>query len=118
MLFRSKAAGADAKKNPKSGDAAAIAAGKATWDGKCAVCHGATGMGDGLAGQGLPQKPANFHWKERWDTTSIGVKQWIIQNGVQGTGMAPLGLDENQSWEVLAYIESDFAPKADAPAAK
>src|SRR5688500_7873137 len=47
---KAKAAGADAKTNPKKGDAAAIAAGKAQYDAKCVTCHGATGHGDGIAG--------------------------------------------------------------------
>ena len=108
-----KAAKADAvTKNPKSGDAAALAAGKTHYDTKCASCHGATGMGDGMVGAALPQKPANFAWKERWDATSMGTKHWILLNGVQGTAMAPLGLTPDQAWEVLAYIELSFAPKA------
>ena len=101
----------DGKKNPKSGDAAAIAAGKATFEGKCAMCHGATGMGDGVAGAALPQKPANFAWKERWQATTIGAKHWVVMNGIQGTAMASLGLTDDQAWEVLAYIESSAAPK-------
>ena len=108
---KAKAAGADAKPNPKHGDAAAIAAGKAHYEGKCVVCHGATGMGDGVAGSALPQKPANFHWKERWDATTAGTKHWILLNGVQGTGMAPLGLTDDQAWEVLAYVDAEFASK-------
>ncbi len=108
-----KVAKADAiSKNPKSGDAAAIAAGKTHYDTKCASCHGAAGLGDGMVGQALPQKPANFTWKERWEATPIGTKHWILLNGVQGSAMAPLGLTPDQSWEVLAYIESAFAPKA------
>ena len=108
---KAKAAGADAKKNPKKGDAAAIAAGKTAYDTKCVTCHGATGMGDGIAGSALPQKPANFHDKARWDATSEGAKHWIVMNGIQGTAMAPLGLTDDQAWEVLSYIESEFAPK-------
>lgn len=103
---KAKAAGADAKPNPKAGDAAAIAAGKTHYDTKCASCHGATGMGDGMVGAALPQKPASFSWKERWDATSVGTKQWIVMNGVMGTAMAPLGLIDDQAWEVMAYIDS------------
>jgi mono/diheme cytochrome c family protein len=108
---KARAAGADAKTNPKKGDATAIAAGKALYDAKCVICHGATGLGDGVAGTALPQKPSNFHWKERWDHTSEGVKHWVLLNGIQGTGMAPLGLTEDQAWEVMAYLDSEFAGK-------
>lgn len=108
---KAKAAGADAKTNAKKGDATAIAAGKATYEAKCVACHGATGYGDGVAGQALPQKPSNFHWKERWDYTSDGVKHWILLNGVQGSAMAPLGLSDDQAWEMLAYLESEFVGK-------
>lgn len=108
---KAKAAGADAKTNAKKGDAAAIAAGKTLYDAKCVICHGATGNGDGVAGAALPQKPSNFHWKERWAFTSDGVKHWVLLNGIQGTGMAPLGLTEDQTWEVLSYIDSEFANK-------
>jgi len=105
-----KAANSDGP-NPKSGDAAAIAAGKATFAGKCTICHGVSGAGDGVAGASLPQKPSNFHDKVRWDTTSAGVKFWILKNGIQGSAMAPLGLSDDEAWQVLAYLESDFVGK-------
>lgn len=108
---KAKAAGADKEANPKKGDAAAIAAGKAQYEQKCVACHGATGMGDGVAGSALPQKPSNFHDKERWAYTTDGVKHWILLNGVQGTAMAPLGLTSDQAWEVLAFIDAEFASK-------
>ncbi|MFZ5478751.1 MAG: c-type cytochrome, partial [Myxococcota bacterium] len=108
---KAKAAGADAKTNAKSGDAAAIAAGKAHYETRCASCHGAAGKGDGVAGAALPQKPADFTDKDRWAFTSVGVKHWVTMNGIQGTAMAPLGLTDDQAWEVLAYIESEFAKK-------
>ncbi len=107
---KSKAAAADARPNPKAGDPAAIAAGKALYA-KCVTCHGASGAGDGIAGAALPQKPAQFNWKERWDATTIGTKHWIVSNGVSGTAMAPLGLTEDQAWEVLSYIDAELRSK-------
>ncbi len=105
---KAKAAGADSMENPKKGKAEAIAAGKAEYETKCVSCHGAGGDGMGIAGTALPQKPAQFTWDERWAATSIGVKHWSIMNGIQGTAMAPLGLTDDQAWDVLAYIESEF----------
>lgn len=72
-------------------------------------------MGDGIAGAALPQKPANFTWKERWDHTTSGTKHWIVMNGITGTGMSQFGLTDEEAWNTLAYIETTFAPKAEAP---
>lgn len=36
------------------------AAGKVKYDSLCATCHGATGMGDGVASSALNPKPRNF----------------------------------------------------------
>jgi mono/diheme cytochrome c family protein len=108
---KAKEAKASDKKNPKEADAAAQAAGKASYEAKCALCHGAAGKGDGVGGQALPQKPADFSWKERWDSTSIGEKHWVVINGITGTGMTPQGMTDDQAWEVLAYIQANFAPK-------
>ncbi len=105
-----KAAGADAKTNPKVADAAVLAAGKVQYE-KCQTCHGATGAGDGIAGAALPQKPAQFTWDERWAATSAGTKHWIVQNGIAATSMAPLGLTDDQAWEVLTYIEAELRKK-------
>jgi len=107
-----KAAKGDVAKSAKPADAAA---GKAKYDSLCSTCHGATGMGDGIAGAALPQKPANFTWKERWDHTTSGTKHWIVMNGITGTGMSQFGLTDEEAWNTLAYIETTFAPKAEAP---
>ena len=103
-----KAAGADGKENPHKGMPEAIAAGKSLYDTRCTTCHGALGIGEGIAGQALPQKPAQFAWKERWEATSVGTKHWVVLNGITGTAMAPLGLSEDEAWQVLAYAESEF----------
>ncbi len=109
---KAAAAGADATKaNPKAGNAEAIAKGKAHYSAKCVACHGAEGRGDGVAGAALPQKPSNFHWKERWEATSVGVKHWVLKNGIQGSAMAPLGLSDDEAWELLAFIEAEFVGK-------
>ncbi|MSQ04018.1 MAG: c-type cytochrome [Myxococcales bacterium] len=105
-----RAAGADAKTNPKAGDAAASAAGRLQYE-KCQTCHGTTGAGDGIAAAALPQKPAQFTWDERWAATSVGTKHWAVVNGIAGTSMGPLGLSEDQAWEVLTYIEAELRKK-------
>ena len=107
-----KAAGADKTPNPKAGNAEAIAKGKALYTNKtCVMCHGAEGRGDGPAGVALNPKPANFRHKERWDASPVGTKFWILKNGIAGSTMAPLGLSDDEAWEILAFLESDFAGK-------
>ena len=107
-----KAAGADkVTANPKAGNPEALAKGKAAYAAMCTSCHGANGMGDGVVGASLPQKPSNFHDKARWDFTSFGTKVWILKNGIAGSAMAGLAPDENQAAELLAYIEAEFVGK-------
>lgn len=107
-----KAAGAaTVTANPKAGNPEAVAKGKATYAAQCASCHGASGMGDGVVGASLPQKPSNFRDKVRWDFTSFGTKVWILKHGIAGSAMAGLAPDENQAAELLAYIEAEFVGK-------
>lgn len=101
-----KAAGADTKPNALSGNAEAIAKGKANYAGKCASCHGVEGGGDGVVGAALNPKPANFKDKARWDFTTVGTKQWIVANGIAGSAMAKLVADDNEAAEIVAYLET------------
>jgi hypothetical protein len=107
-----KAAGADKATNPKAGNAEAIAKGKAHYVNKtCASCHGEGGKGDGPAGQAIVPKAANLADKARWDATPVGTKHWILKNGIAGTGMVGLVQDENEAWELLAYLEAEIVGK-------
>jgi mono/diheme cytochrome c family protein len=47
-------------KNPVKSDAASIAAGKALWDKNCAMCHGKTGLGDGVKARTLDTPSGDF----------------------------------------------------------
>ena len=42
-----------------------LARGTALFSEHCALCHGASGRGDGIAAQGLDPAPTNFHDRER-----------------------------------------------------
>lgn len=109
------AAGAATLANPKAADAASIAKGAAIYSAQCVICHGPTGHGDGLAATMIDPKPADFTDAVRWNATSIGTKQWIVMNGVAGTGMIPRGLETDHAWEVLAFMEATFQPAAITP---
>ncbi len=56
----------------------------------CAMCHGAEGLGDGVAGAALPVKPANFADPKFWEgKTDEGLKK-VIKEGGAASGMSPL----------------------------
>jgi high-affinity iron transporter len=94
--------------NPKAGDDSAISEGQTLYTSKCASCHGATGRGDGPEADGLSPKAANFADAERWSATNVGVKMWIIVNGVQGTSMAASSLTDEQAWDIVAWIQANI----------
>ncbi|WP_339488890.1 cytochrome c/FTR1 family iron permease [Pseudomonas sp. EL_65y_Pfl2_R95] len=74
----------------------------------CAVCHGATGAGDGPAGVGLEPPPANLRNAARLDHLSLYDIYNTIGLGVEGTEMAAFAdqLDERQRWDLASYIAS------------
>lgn len=81
---------ADFQKALASATAEEIAHGKEVFDVNCAVCHGATGNGDGIGGAALNPKPRNFHagtadWKNGASAKSIYV---TLVYGIPGSGMA------------------------------
>src|SRR5262245_18750221 len=47
-------------KNPRAGDAAAVAEGKALWSTHCKSCHGTKGLGDGSKAAQLKTEPGDF----------------------------------------------------------
>ncbi|MGA6828888.1 c-type cytochrome [Nitrospira sp. NS4] len=89
-----------------------VAGGKALYEGKgrCALCHGTSGKGDGPAAHmHPPHPPRDFtdcaFQKERED----GELFWIIKNGSPGTGMKPMipgMLSEEDGWKLVAYIRT------------
>jgi len=89
-----------------------VAAGKVLYEGKgrCALCHGISGKGDGPAAHRHPLHPPRdfsncaFH-KKRKD----GELFWVMKNGVPGTGtqgLIPDVLSEEEGWKVVAYIRT------------
>lgn len=89
-----------------------IEAGKALYEGKgrCDLCHGISGKGDGPAAQlHSNHPPRDFtncaFQKERED----GELFWIIKYGSPGTGMVrliPGMLSEEEGWKIVAYLRT------------
>jgi len=96
--FHNAPASAKAEKNPYSGHADAVAAGKALYSSTCITCHGPAGQGTGNVpplAQGTAQ------------TASDGELFWYITRGDVASGMPSWkSLPEEQRWQVVAYIKS------------
>ena len=79
---------ADAKKTEIP--AAAKAEGEQIWTTRCALCHGAGGKGDGVAGAALNPKPRDMTDK-KWQTSVDDARiETAIVKGGQAVGLSPL----------------------------
>lgn len=90
--------------NPVPDTPEAIARGAATYQAKCAVCHGPRGRGDGPAAAALLPRPVNLqvHVPQHFP----GEVQYWISEGVRGTPMPGWSaeLTETQIWEVVRFL--------------
>jgi high-affinity iron transporter len=78
----------------------------------CAICHGATGAGDGVAGKSLKPPPRNLIK----DKFKLGDKPeqvfQAITKGLPGTTMAAFGhIAEGDRWALTHYLGSLRAKK-------
>lgn len=93
------------KTNPFGSEAAAVGAVE-DFNTYCEACHGAAGLGDGPAGQGLNPLPANLPQV----AAQVGDDYlfWRISEGKPGTSMVGWAgvLNEEQIWQVVAYIRT------------
>lgn len=91
--------------------AADAAAGKASYDGLCANCHGASGKGDGPTGAAFPTKPRDFSdatWQASVDDARIAK---AITGGGPAVGLTPFmppfaQLSAVEVANIVAYIRS------------
>lgn len=57
---------------------------------RCFACHGATGLGDGVAAAALTPKPRNYHDKEWQKSVTDEAIEKIIKLGGPAVGKSPL----------------------------
>ncbi len=83
----------------------------------CAACHGATGAGDGPAGQRLSPRPANLQWLSQmpmveWDPFMY----WTVAEGGAQYGNAMPAFKNTLSiddiWAVIGYIQARLPQQA------
>lgn len=110
------------RKNPlAAGSSSVIAAGRATFEVRCTLCHGATGKGDGPEGPADP-RPADFTLRRR-------AEDYLFWRISLGGGDPPFCsampsysyMQETARWQLVAFVRSlgpppDGGPPNDAAA--
>ncbi len=96
---------ADTLKNPFANDAKAIEAGQKIYAQLCAICHGNTGKGDGVAGMALNPRPANLT-SDKVQSQSDGAIYWKITTGRPPMASYQASLTDEQRWQLVNYIRS------------
>ncbi|MDH3506039.1 MAG: cbb3-type cytochrome c oxidase subunit I [Gammaproteobacteria bacterium] len=97
--------------DPQPGPAASaqqLSLGQRVYAQHCAECHGATGAGDGFAANDLPVPVAPTDFRNQRVSYAAGVG--ILQDGVDGTSMAPWTdrLSAAEIEAVVHYVRSLF----------
>lgn len=91
-----------------------LARGAALFAQRCALCHGATGHGDGPASQSLDPHPSDFHDVARMSQRSLYSLFSTITLGVEGTAMAGFrDLTEDERWALAFHVAGLAAPEAE-----
>jgi cytochrome c oxidase cbb3-type subunit 3 len=96
---------ADDKKNPFTGQKAALEAGAQRFRSNCAACHGA----DAEGGRG-PALAGNRDLRQMDDQKLFNT----IRQGIPGTSMPPSQLPDDQTWQLAAFVRNLSAPAAEA----
>lgn len=78
---------------------------QALYQENCAVCHGASGMGDGALAAQLDPPPINFHDRERAENRSLLGLYDAITDGLDGTSMTAFKqLSDQERWSLAFYV--------------
>jgi mono/diheme cytochrome c family protein len=84
--------------------------GKALYQTNCATCHGASGIGDGVAGTNLNPRPANIARFSKMPMASDSYLYWTIAEGgiPVKSAMPPFKaqLEELEIWQIITYLRN------------
>lgn len=94
---------ADNLENPFKADQSVLKEGKKLYVQMCAMCHGDTGKGDGIAGTAFDPRPANFNTVMVQDQ-SDGAIFWKMTKGRTPMLAYEAFLSEKQRWVLVNYI--------------
>ncbi|MDX1978952.1 MAG: c-type cytochrome [Bryobacteraceae bacterium] len=90
--------------HPAIGNPQAIAAGAKLYNTSCSGCHGP----DGSGGRG-----PNLVRRSLWHPLSDEAIFKAIRNGVAGADMPPTKLEDDQTWNLVAYIHAISGPASE-----
>lgn len=93
------------KKNPFTGQKAAIEAGQQRFKSTCAACHGA----DADGGRG-PALAGNRDLQDMTDEQLFNT----IRQGIAGTSMPPSQFPDDQTWQLAAFVRNLSSPASQA----
>ena len=97
--------------NPVPPTPESIARGKEFYEINCAVCHGATGKGDGPVGLKFVEKaPVDLNDAYTQDQTD-GELFFTLTRGRVKMPFYRDALSPNERWDVVNYLRSEFGPK-------
>lgn len=105
---------ADTLVNPVARDSVIMAQAAALYQKNCSVCHGATGLGDGMMSHGMQPPPANFTEAPGLSEDSDGSIFWKISTGKKPMPSWKKDLTETQIWSLVDYVRK-FQPPAAKP---
>ena len=95
--------------NPDAGDSLAIQQGQEAFLTRCAACHGVDARGRTPIGANTYPRVADLR-SDRTQNLSDGQIHYIIENGIQLSGMPALAgthqESSQESWKLVAYIRS------------
>ena len=90
------------------------AKGKESYNQICAMCHGETGKGDGVASASLDPKPRDLSSGEYVSTLTDEHIFKVIKEGGESVGKSNLMpawgavLSDDKIWDVVAYLRTDI----------
>ncbi|MCH7928201.1 MAG: c-type cytochrome [Candidatus Dadabacteria bacterium] len=90
------------------------AKGKESYNQICAMCHGETGKGDGVAAASLDPKPRDLSSGEYVSTLTDEYIFKVIKEGGESVGKSNLMpawgavLSDDKIWDVIAYLRADI----------
>lgn len=100
---------ANDEKNPVSGDAKAVAAGKELFLKNCKRCHGPGGLGDGPDADPDSAQDMDLTVAKRASRNPDGVVFYKIWNGRKKPKMPAFkneGLTKDQAWQIVAFVQT------------